>query len=279
MDADHVGRMWLMPAQASGALGVKLVTQFDGNPSRGLDRVQGIYIYLEAETGRLLALMDGRVITEIRTAAVSALATTVLANREVHARPAGRAGAVLEWNRMTLGIFGTGVQARAHLAAMRSLFRIREALVCGSSLSATQSFAETHSCRAASAEECAHADLICTCTTSRTPVFDGTWLRSGAHINAVGNSRPDGLELDSATVLRARVAVDTREGALAEAGDLLQPIARGEITENHILADLPELVRGEAMVRRGAADITLFKSVGFALGDLALARLAYSASK
>jgi ornithine cyclodeaminase len=278
MDADHQGRLWLMPAQASGALGVKLVTQFDGNSARGLDRVQGIYIYLDSETGRPLALMDGRVITEIRTAAVSALATTLLANRQVQARPADNGGAVLEWNPMTLAIFGVGVQARAHLAAMRSLFRIREALVCGLSAAATQVFAETHSCRAASAAECAQADLICTCTTSRTPVFDGGRLRPGTHVNAVGNSRPDGRELDSTTVVRSRLTVDTREGALAEAGDLLQPLARGEIAASHILADLPELVRGDAVVRRNDADITLFKSVGFALGDLALARLAWSAA-
>jgi ornithine cyclodeaminase len=161
---------------------------------------------------------------------------------------------------------------------MRSLFRIREALVCGSSLASTQSFAETNACRAASAAECAQADLICTCTTSRTPVFAGNHLRPGAHINAVGNSRPDGRELDSATILRSRVAVDTREGALVEAGDLLQPLSRDEIGENHILADLPELARG-AVVRRDAADITLFKSVGYALGDLALARLAWTAAQ
>jgi ornithine cyclodeaminase/alanine dehydrogenase-like protein (mu-crystallin family) len=273
----HDGRMWLMPAQAGGVLGVKLVTQFDGNTSRGLDRIQGVYIYLDAETGRPLALMDGRAITEIRTAAISALATTLLANRQIAARREAE-GAVLEWNPMTLAIFGCGVQGAAHLAAMRSLFRIREALVCGSTLAKTQAFAEAHSCRAASAEECARADLICACTTSRTPVFDGSLLRPGTHINAVGNSRPDGRELDSATVQRARVAVDTREGALAEAGDLLQPLSRGEIAEAHILADLQELVRGEKTVRRDAADITLFKSVGFALGDLALARLAYQSS-
>ncbi len=277
MDAGNDGRMWLMPAQASGALGVKLVTQFDANATRGLDRVQGIYIYLDAATGRPLALMDGRIITEIRTAAVSALATTLLANRQVITRPVDNAGIVLEWNPMTLAIFGTGVQARAHLAAMRSLFRIRETLVCGASLSATKAFAEAHSCRAASAGECAQADLICTCTTSRTPLFDGARLRRGTHINAVGNSRPDGRELDSATVRRSRVAVDTRDGALAEAGDLRQPIEGGEITASHILADLPELVGGQALVRRDASDITLFKSVGFALGDLALARLAWSA--
>jgi ornithine cyclodeaminase len=277
MDAGNDGRLWLMPAQASGALGVKLVTQFDANAARGLDRVQGIYIYLDSETGRPLALMDGRVLTEIRTAAVSALATTLLANREVQLRPDGSAGGVVEWKPMTLAIFGTGVQARAHLAAMRSMFRIREALVCGSSSAATQTFAETQACRAASAGECAQADLICTCTTSRTPVFAGAHLRPGAHINAVGNSRPDGRELDSATVLRSRVVVDTREGALAEAGDLRQPLSRGEIEASHIVADLPELARGAA-VRTDAADITLFKSVGYALGDLALARLVWSAA-
>lgn len=253
------GRMWLMPAHADGALGMKLVTQFDSNASRGLDRIQGIYIYLDAGTGQPLALLDGRAITEIRTAAISALATTLMAVR----------------NPVTLAIFGTGVQARAHLAAMRAVCDIREAIVCGSSADKTSAFAGANGCRVASPDECAEAGLICVCTTSRTAVFSGDLLRPGTHINAVGNSRPDGRELDSATVVRSRLAVDTLEGALAETGDLLLPIAAGEITTSHILAELPELVRGEKIVRRDSSDITLFKSVGFALGDLALARSAY----
>lgn len=249
---DNGGRMWLMPAAAAGSLGVKLVTQFDSNAARGIDRIQGVYVYLDGETGQPLALLDGRAITEIRTAAVSALATRLLAN------PTPDRG-------ITLGVFGHGVQGRAHIAAMRACFNIRETRICESDPSKST----------ATAAECAAADLICVCTTSRTPVIDGNLLRPGTHINAIGNSRPDGRELDTATVARSRLAVDSREGVMAEAGDLLMPMAEGAIDASHILADLPELARGEKIVRQSPADITLFKAVGFALGDLALARLAY----
>jgi ornithine cyclodeaminase/alanine dehydrogenase-like protein (mu-crystallin family) len=249
----ETGRLWLMPAESAGALGVKLVTQCDRNPARGLSRIQGIYMYLDAETGQLLALLDGRVITEIRTAAISALATTLMANPD----PA------------TLAIFGTGVQAQAHLAAMRALFEIREVLVCGSDPAKSEAFAKAHGCRAASSDECAAAQLICTCTTSITPVFDGGLLRPGTHINAVGNSRIDGRELDWTTVHCSSIAVDDRKGAAVESGDLI------DVAKEKILADLPELVRGDVKVREHDIDITLFKSVGFALGDLLLARLAY----
>lgn len=253
------GRMWLMPAAAAGALGVKLVTQFEDNAARGLDRVQAIYLYLDAETGRPLAMMEGRTLTAVRTAAVSALASRYLANPVP----------------FTLGIFGTGVQARAHLEAMRAVFGVRETLVCGSTPEKSRIFAQANACRAATPEECSTASLICACTTAVSPLWNGARLGPGTHINAVGNSRPDACELDAETVRRARVAVDTREGALAEAGDLLLPLAAGVIRPEHILAELADLVRGEKKVRRSSEEITLFKSVGYALGDLALARLAY----
>lgn len=247
------GRLWVMPAAAAGAMGVKVVTQFEGNAARGLDRIQATYLYLDADTGEALALLDGRVLTAIRTAAVSALATQYLANPGVK----------------RLAIFGTGVQARSHLEAMRAVFEISEVMVCGSTEEKSKSFAEAHACRAAAAPECCTADLICACTTARRPLWDGARLRPGTHINAVGNSRPDTREIDAATVARSRVAVDTLEGALSEAGDLLLPKA-----QDHIVAELAEVVRGVKTVRRSAKDITLFKAVGYALGDLALARLA-----
>ncbi len=261
MDAGE-NRLWVMPAAAAGAMGVKVVTQFEGNAARGIDRVQATYLYLDAATGEALALLDGRLLTEIRTAAVSALATKFLAN------PGPK----------KLAIFGTGVQARSHLAAMRAVREISEVMVCGSTEEKSRAFAEAHGCRAASAPECCAADLICACTTSRKPLWDGNWLRPGTHINAVGNSRPDTREIDGATVARSRLAVDTLHGALIEAGDLLLPIASETITPAHIVAELSEIVLGKKTVRRTARDITLFKSVGYALGDLALARLAYQAS-
>ncbi len=254
------GRLWLMPAviPQGGALGVKLVTQFDGNAARGLERIQASYLYLDPATGRALALLEGRTLTARRTAAVSALATRYMANPG----PA------------TLALFGTGVQARAHLEAMRVVFEIREALVVGSTLGKAREFGAARECRVASREESYGANLICACTTSRAPLWDGARLRAGTHINAVGNARPDSREVDESTVCRARVAVDTRS-ALAEAGDLLLPLTAGAISSEHVVADLAELVRGEKSVRRNTGEITLFKSVGYALEDLALARLAY----
>ncbi len=237
------------------------MTQFEGNTAHGLERVQATYLYLDPATGRALALLDGRALTAVRTAAVSALATRYLI-------PRSGTGAV------TLAVFGTGVQARAHLEAMRAVFEIREALVCGSTLEKTRAFASANRCLVATPEECCAASLICACTTSRAPLWDGARLRAGTHINAVGNARPDSCEVDETTVRRARVAVDTRS-AVDEAGDLRLPLAAGAITSEHIVADLAEIVRGEKQVRRSAADITLFKSVGYALEDLVLARLAY----
>ncbi len=252
------GRMWLMPAAAGSAAGVKIVTQFDGNAALGLDRVQGSYLYLDGETGLPMALLDGRVLTAIRTAAVSALATRLMANP----------------GRKTLAVFGTGVQARSHLEAMRGCSDVGEALVCGSTSEKTREFAARHDCRAATAQECCQASLICACTTSRTPIFDGNWLLPGTHINAVGNSRPDACELDAVTVHRARIAADTRHGVLEEAGDLLVHGAG-----DRIVADLREMIVEGKKVRSAPPEITLFKSVGYALGDLALARLAYRRSE
>jgi ornithine cyclodeaminase len=252
------GKMWLMPAAAGGAAGVKVVTQFDGNAALGLDRIQGSYLYLDGENGVPMALLDGRVLTAIRTAAVSALATRLLANP----------------GRRTLAIFGTGVQALSHLEAMRACFDVGEILVCGSTPEKSRAFATRHECRAVTAQECCQASLICACTTSRTPLWDGNWLAEGAHINAIGNSRPDACELDAVTVQRARIAGDTRHGVLEEAGDLLVHGAG-----DRIVADLREMLVEGKKVRSAPSEITLFKSVGYALGDLALARLAYRRSE
>lgn len=257
------GRLWVMPACAAGALGVKLVTQFEGNAARGLERIQATYLYLDPATGETLALLDGRALTARRTAAVSALATKRLANPG----PA------------TLALFGTGVQARAHLEAMRAVREIREVLVYGSTPEKSQAFAAACGGRAGAPGECYGANLICACTTSRGALWDGRCLRPGTHINAVGNSRDDSREVDEATVCRARVAVDTRPGVLAESGDLLLPIAAGVISAEHIVADLFELAAGKKKVRRSAEEITLFKSVGYALEDLVLARLAVGLAK
>ncbi len=157
---------------------------------------------------------------------------------------------------------------------MRACFHIGDAMVCGSTPEKSREFAARHDCRAATAQECCQASLICACTTSRAPLWDGNWLADGAHINAVGNSRPDACELDAATVQRARIAADTRQGVLEEAGDLLM-----HGVGDHIVADLREILVEGKKVRSAPSEITLFKSVGYALGDLALARLAYRRSE
>ncbi len=259
------GVLLLMPAfQAVPAgLGVKLVSVFARNAARGLERIQALYLYLEALTGRPLALMEGRTLTAIRTAAVSALATRYLANPE----PA------------TLAVFGTGIQARAHVDAMRAVRPIVRVLVCGSTPEKSRALAAELGGEAATVEQALEANLICACTTSSRALWDGALLRESAHINAIGNFRPAERELDETTVRRARVAVDTREGAWSEAGDLLLPLRAGIIGREHVLAELAEIVRGEKQVRRTPNDITLFKSVGHALQDLAVARLAFERAR
>jgi len=263
--AAREGVMLVMPAfqAAPAGMGVKLVSLFERNLARGLDRIQGLYIYLDAATGQALALMDGGTLTAIRTAAVSALATRCLANPG----PA------------TLAVFGTGVQARAHLKAMRAVRPIARVLVCGRTAEQSRSLAAEVGGEPATVEQALQANLICTCTTSARELWDGAQLRDGTHINAVGNFRPAGRELDEATVRRARLAVDTREGAFGEAGDLLLPIEAGAIGREHVVAELAEIVRGEKQVRRTAEEITVFKSVGHALQDLAVARLAFERAR
>lgn len=259
------GVLLLLPAfqAAPAGLGVKLVSVFDRNSARGLERIQGLYLYLEALTGRPLALLEGRTLTAIRTAAVSALATRYLANPE----PA------------TLAVFGTGVQARAHVDAMRAVRPIARVLVCGSTPEKSRALAADLGGEAATVEQALEANLICACTSSSRALWDGALLREGTHINAIGNFRPAERELDETTVRRARVAVDTREGVWSEAGDLLLPLRANAIGREHVLAELGEIVRGEKQLRQTPNDITLFKSVGHALQDLAVARLAFERAR
>ena len=262
IDAGH-GDLLLMPAVGEAGAGVKLVTVNPMNPGLGLPLIHALYVLFSARTLEPLALFDGGALTGLRTAAVSGLATRHLA------RPDSR----------TLVLFGAGVQASTHLEAMRTERPVDRVWV----VSRTEDRARG---LAAEAEEAGltagvaepgvvvEADLVCTCTTSAEPLFDGALLKPGAHVNAIGAYRPESRELDSETIRRGRIVVETREAALAEAGDLLIPIAEGSITERAILADLSEVVRG-ARVRTGPEDVTVFKSVGVAFEDLAVARAAY----
>jgi ornithine cyclodeaminase/alanine dehydrogenase-like protein (mu-crystallin family) len=255
------GTLLLMPAHGARGVGVKLVTLTPDNAQRGLPFIHGAYVLFDPVTQEPEAVMDGAALTGLRTAAVSGLATRWLANAD-----AGR-----------LLIFGAGVQARAHLDAMLAVRPVEELVV----VSRTRPAAERLVARGrelglgasvGEPEAVAYADLVCACTTSTTPLFDGSLLREGAHVNAVGTYLPDARELDTEAVRRARVAVEHRDVALAEAGDLLIPIAEGAITPEHVVADLSEVVGG-AQVRRSPTDLTLFKSVGMAFEDLVLARV------
>jgi ornithine cyclodeaminase/alanine dehydrogenase-like protein (mu-crystallin family) len=272
------GVLLLMPChdRELPALGMKLVFVREGTKTGGpsfgsaqlgtSERVQATYLLLEPESGSLRALLDARALTELRTAATSAVATRRLAREDAR----------------TLGVFGTGRQARAHLAVLPEVRDFQRALVCGSSAARSREFVREVSDRLALRVEAADAhtlvresDVLCTCTTASQPLFDGAWLRPGTHLNLVGAFRPTTREVDDETIRRSYVVVDTYAGALAEAGDLLIPMQRGVIDRAHMAADLHELVSGKKPGRLSAEQITLFKSVGCALEDLVAAQLVW----
>jgi alanine dehydrogenase len=242
---EYQGFLGLMPAYTGTALGTKLVAFYPRNTA--VPTHHATILLFKPETGEPLATMDGRLITEVRTAAVSAVATERLA------KP----------NASVLGIIGSGVQARSHLEAL-CLVREFEEVRVWSPRHAAQ-FAREHDVRAAaSAEEAVRgADVVVTATTSSTPVLAGEWLSPGAYINALGGPRPDWRELDYEVVRRARVYVDSREAALKESGDV--------IADGKIFAEVGEVVAGTKPGRQSAEEVTLFKSLGLAVEDVATA--------
>ena len=259
------GVILLMPCydRERNSLGMKLVTVHD-DPACAPHRVQSSYFVFDPDTSSLKLTIPANQLTEGRTAATSALVTRYLAREDAH----------------TLGVFGTGRQARAHIEVMPLVRPFRRILVRGRDEGTSVEFANEisrdSSVAVAAADVrtlVAESDVICACTTSQTPLFDGRLLNPGTHLNVVGAFQPHAREVDTATVCRSSVVVDTYEGALAEAGDLLIPLNEGQISRDHILADLHELVSGKRFARRTATEITLFKSVGCALEDLATAEL------
>ena len=259
----------VMPAYIpdAGALGTKLVTVFAANAARGLPTHLATIVLLDSTTGELLAIMDGRYITEARTAAVSAVSARLLARAD--------AGA--------LAILGSGVQARSHLRAIARVRPLREVRVWSPSFARRQEFAvgmqaETEApIRAVvSARDAVRgADLVVLATAAREPVVDSDAVDDGAHIMAVGACRPDQREMDATLVARSRLFVDSRIGALAEAGDIVLAIREGAVTSAHIAAEIGEVAAGTAVGRTSAREVTLFKSLGMAVEDVAAAHLAY----
>jgi alanine dehydrogenase len=250
----------VMPCYDSAlqAAGVKLVS---ASAKAG---VQASYELLDPQTGIAIARMEANYLTDVRTAATSAVATDLLARKDVE----------------TLGIFGSGRLATAHFAALPRVRNFKRFIVCGSGRSDIAAFCGKIknelglNVETANAETVAReSDVICTCTTAHEPLFDGNWLRTGTHLNLAGAFQPETREMDDVTVKRARVVVDTYEGALQEAGDLLIPIKNGTIARSHVAADLHEIASGKKAARTNAESITLFKSVGCALEDLVTAQL------
>jgi alanine dehydrogenase len=257
----------LMPAYVPnpGSLGAKLVTVFADNPSKQLPSHLATIVLLDPETGSLQALMDGRYITEARTAAVSAVSARFLAKRDA----------------ATLALIGSGVQARSHLEAFAEVRQLKDVRVWSPTAASRERFVREMSGHvaapiraAATAEEAVRgADLIVLATSSVSPVIENQWVGAGAHVVSVGACRPDQREMDPDLVARARLYVDSRAAALVEAGDVVMSMASGLFTAAHIRGELGEVVLGRADGRQADGDITIFKSLGMAVEDVVAADL------
>jgi len=259
------GFLGLMPAYRSGAgahLGLKEVCVFPGNPARGLDTHLGAVLLHDGETGELRAVVNASAVTAIRTAAVSAVATRLLAREDA----------------ATLAIIGAGTQAGAHLDAIPSVRAITRIRIVSRSRKKAEDLAakKQRSMRIEvmdSVEEAVRgSDIIVTATSSRQPVLERSWISAGTHINAVGSSIAAAREIDSATMADAAIFVDRRESTLNESGDFLLALKEGAVTADSIRAEIGELLTGERKGRRSRSEITLFKSLGLAIEDLAAAQ-------
>jgi ornithine cyclodeaminase len=252
----------LMPAHRGGdapLFSLKEIVISPGNSARGLDPHQGAVLLHDGETGVLQAVVNASAITEIRTAAVSAVATKLLA------RPGARRVAIL----------GAGVQARSHAVAMRAVVHDADLRIWSRTPAHAEALAlEAHALVCDSIEEALDgAEVVCTCTSSRDPIVRRGWLAPGAHVNAVGSSVPTSRELDADLIAASALFVDRRESTVNESGDYLAAVEEVGIGPDHIRAELGELLVGSATGRRDEAELTVFKSLGLAVEDLAAAAL------
>ena len=261
--AAATGFLGLMPALTPDGLGLKAVTFYPSNAERGIPTHMATIFLVDSETGTPLATMDGRLITEMRTAAVSAAATKLLAAPE----------------SKILAILGSGVQARSHAEALRLVRNFEEIRVWSPTREHAKQFAEEIGATAVSAEDAVRgADVVVTVTNSKTPVLKGSWLKSGCHVNAIGACRPDWRELDDEAMANI-VFVDSREGAMKESGDVI-------LSKAKIYAELGEALAGSAQdesvrvadkIPSRSNETTIFKSLGMAVEDIAAAMLVYRA--
>jgi ornithine cyclodeaminase/alanine dehydrogenase-like protein (mu-crystallin family) len=259
---DTTDLMGFMPARRGGDAALwslKEIAITPGNSERGLDPHQGAVLLHDGRTGLLVAILNASAVTEIRTAAVSAAATKVLARTDAD----------------VVAILGSGVQGRSHVAAMRTILEEPEIRIWSRTPAHAETLARETGARAcATVEEAlAGAHVVCTTTGAREPIVRREWLAEGAHVNAVGASVPAARELDSATVAAAALFVDRRESALNEAGDYLLAVRETEIGPEHIRAELGEVLAGTHPGRTSDSELTVFKSLGLAVEDLAAAEL------
>jgi alanine dehydrogenase len=268
----HNGVVLFMPAflETDDQMAIKIVSVFNDNPGRGLPLIHALVFVVDAATGVPAAVMDGTVLTALRTGAASGAATDLLA------RPEAR----------TVAIFGAGAQGRTQLEAVCAVRPIVEAWVYDPRREQAATYAdEMGQCLSlpvrvarTPGEAVGQADVVCTATTSSTPVFDDADIRPGTHINAVGAYTPQMQEIPVETVLRAKIVIDHRDASLAEAGDLLIPLREGRMSGEHIAAEIGEIVAGLKPGRTTEDEITLFKSVGVAVQDVAAASAVLAAA-
>ncbi len=271
MPPGAAGFMGLMPAYAAGAgngsagsFALKSICIMPGNPARGLDAHQGTVTLFDAETGRPTAILNASAVTEIRTAAVTAAATRLLARSDAR----------------VLAVLGAGVQGRSHLRALRGVREWSEVRVFAPTAEHVRALVEDSPIAGTDAVESARAavegaDVVVAATNSREPVLERGWLAPGAHVNAVGASTPAARELDVATVADGALFCDSRESVLAEAGEFLLAVQEGAIAGlEHVRAELGEVLAGQRPGRAGPGELTVFRSLGIAVEDLAAAHLA-----
>ncbi|MCA9912099.1 MAG: ornithine cyclodeaminase family protein [Anaerolineae bacterium] len=264
------GTVLVMPAylQQSHDLGLKVVTIFPDNPAKNLPMIHAAVLVLDAENGQPLALLEGGTLTAIRTGAGSGAATDLLAREDAS----------------SVAIIGSGVQAKSHLQAVCAVRQIKRAFVYSRTTSNARAFAAamagqptmpTEIIVSDTPEEAvSQADIICTTTTSSTPVFDGHAIKPGTHINAVGSYTPQMQEVDEVTLQRSLIVVDSREASLAEAGELIIALNNGSITQDSVHAEIGDILNGAKSGRTSSEQITYFKSVGVAAQDAAAASVA-----
>ena len=267
---EKVGALGTMPSYLGGIgmMGLKVISVFPGNHGTEYDSHIGAVMLFETKHGQLLAIIDASEITAIRTAAVSGVATQVLAREDAS----------------DLTIMGSGVQAKSHLSAMLVARNIKRVRIWSRDNAHAKTFAERESRRhdieieaiADAQQSVEGADIICTTTASPTPILHGAWLRPGTHVNAVGSSIPFTRELDTAAMVKSKLFVDRRESTLNEAGDFLIPKKEGAVDDDHIRGEVGEVLLGKVSGRSSNDEITLFKSLGLAVEDVASAHHAYT---